>query len=263
MSFAQKFDKLIQSTDTIASMKIAERNWNPFKPIKSTNSTMTAVDGSIHHTDVSGLPITVQHAVAVDKFGTVGFEDTKVGFDLDEELIFLETKAVIHTLLKKPDRILADGSIYTIASQPALWEMYQQYMDELLNTTVCFISKSSLSKMSIKGPLTDAFYFSKGTSSAGFSNPIIDRKYSNCKAITSSFIRLADNAPLVKLELVGEHTEDEIKNVMNDISSTQIGGYPYELVLAHQQCLITKEDMDEIVSICGLSANEISRQVLK
>ena len=263
--FAPKLDTLLESQDTRASIQIAKEIWNSFKSIPSINHTMYGIDSSYGDAELSVLPLSAADAVAIDKFGNKVFEEASIGPHFTNiESSMLEIKAAIHTLLtKKPDRIAIDGSAYSAASNPVLWEMYRPHMDKLLDGTVCFISKSSLSMLNIHGPLTDAFYFTKGTSLAGFSNPVIDRKYSNCKAITSSFIRLADNTPLLKLELVGEHTADEVKNVINDISQAPIGGYPYELVLAHQECLITKEDMNEIVSICGLSANEISRQVLK
>ena len=265
ISYASNLDKLFQSQDTKASLDLATQNWNQYDPAPSINSIMVGIDSSYNTAEISTLPLNAADVVAIDKFGEVVFEEASVGLNFsDVESTILEVKAVIQTILsKKPDRIAVDGSAYSAASNPVLWEMYQPHMDKLLDGTVCFISKSSLSKLNFHGPLTDAFYFSKGTSKAGFSSPIVDRKYSNCKAITSSFIRLADNTPLLKLELVGEHTADEVKNVINDISQAPIGGYPYELVLAHQECLITKEDMNEIVSICGLSGNEISRQVLK
>ena len=99
--------------------------------------------------------------------------------------------------------------------------------------------------------------------SPGFSKIFVEKKYGSDKVISSTFVRLSDSTPIIKLEFLGEqHDENEIKSVMNKLYKTSIGGYPYALKLAHNNCKISDKELAKMVSLLGLS-NEIgSREVL-
>jgi len=74
---------------------------------------------------------------------------------------------------------------------------------------------------------------------------------------------LAESLPLIKIELLGsDYTNDDFKLILNKILKNSIGGYPYALKLAHNNCKISGKDLTKLASIHGLS-NEIgSREIL-
>ena len=79
----------------------------------------------------------------------------------------------------------------------------------------------------------------------------------------SIYARLSDSTPLIKIELLGDnHTEDEVKSILDKLYKASVGGYPYALKLAHNNCKISSADLAKLVSLYGIS-NEIgSREVL-
>ena len=74
---------------------------------------------------------------------------------------------------------------------------------------------------------------------------------------------MSDSTPIIKLEFLGgKHDNDEVKSIMNKLFKTSVGGYPYALKLAHNNCKISDKELGKMVSLLGLS-NEIgSREVL-
>jgi len=81
--------------------------------------------------------------------------------------------------------------------------------------------------------------------------------------ISSVFARLADSLPLIKIELLGSgYTDNDFKLILNKILNNSVGGYPYALKLAHNNCKISNKDLAKLARIHGLS-NEIgSREIL-
>jgi NurA-like 5'-3' nuclease len=63
--------------------------------------------------------------------------------------------------------------------------------------------------------------------------------------------------------LGANHTEDEIKSILDKMYKNSVGGYPYALKLAHNNCKISSTDLAKLVSLYGIS-NEIgAREVLE
>ena len=86
---------------------------------------------------------------------------------------------------------------------------------------------------------------------------------SKAPVISSVFARLAESLPLIKIELLGSgYTDNDFKFILNKILKNSIGGYPYALKLAHNNCTISGKDLAKLAGIHGLS-NEIgSREIL-
>ncbi len=101
------------------------------------------------------------------------------------------------------------------------------------------------------------------TKNPGFSKIFTEKRYGKDKIISSTYVRLSDSTPLIKLEILGDgHTESEVKDILNMLAKTSVGGYPYALKLAHNNCKISSNELAKMVSLLGLS-NEIgSREVL-
>jgi NurA-like 5'-3' nuclease len=101
------------------------------------------------------------------------------------------------------------------------------------------------------------------TKNPGFSKTFVEKKYGKDKIISSTFVRLSDSTPIIKLEFLGEnHDQVEIKSVMNKIFTNSVGGYPYALKLAHNNCKISDRELSKMVSLLGLSNEVGSREVL-
>ena len=110
----------------------------------------------------------------------------------------------------------------------------------------------------------DIFYYNHATITPGFSKIHEDSKFGNNMIISSVFARLAESLPLIKIELLGsDYTNDDFKLILNKILKNSVGGYPYALKLAHNNCKISGRDLTKLASIHGLS-NEIgSRAILE
>ncbi len=166
----------------------------------------------------------------------------------------------------KADLVLMDGSLYSqfLTRQKPL-------ANSLVNTitkknNVVFISKTSNTKKQFEdlGAIAgDIFYYNHATVSPGFSKIHEDTKFGNDMIISSVFARLAESLPLIKIELLGSgYADNDFKLILNKILNNSIGGYPYALKLAHNNCKISGKDLTKLASIHGLS-NEIgSREVL-
>ncbi len=164
------------------------------------------------------------------------------------------------------DLVLMDGSLYSqfLTRQKSL-------ADSLVNTitkknNVVFISKTSNTKKQFEdlGAIAgDIFYYNHATVSPGFSKIHEDLKFGNDMIISSVFARLSESLPLIKIELLGSgYDNNDFKLILNKILKNSVGGYPYALKLAHNNCKISGKDLTKLASIHGLS-NEIgSREVL-
>ena len=194
------------------------------------------------------------------------FESSRIS---NPELASLASKMEIDACqesVDKADLVLMDGSLYSqfLTRQKPL-------ANSLVNTitkknNVIFISKTSNTKKQFEnlGAIAgDIFYYNHATVSPGFSKIHEDAKFGNDMIISSVFARLAESLPLIKIELLGSgYADNDFKLILNKILNNSIGGYPYALKLAHNNCKISGKDLAKLASIHGLS-NEIgSREVL-
>ena len=164
------------------------------------------------------------------------------------------------------DLVLMDGSLHSqfMTRQSSLDVQVVRTMTKKNN--VIFIAKTSNTKKQFEelGSLAgDIFYYNHVTNGPGFSKIFVEKKYGSDKVISSTFVRLSDSTPIIKLEfLEKDYGDNEIKSVMNKLYKTSVGGYPYALKLAHNNCKISDKELGKMVSLLGLS-NEIgSREVL-
>jgi NurA-like 5'-3' nuclease len=160
-----------------------------------------------------------------------------------------------------------DGSLYSqfLTRQKSLSDSLVNIITKKNN--VVFISKTSNTKKQFEnlGAIAgDIFYYNHATVTSGFSKIHEDQKFGNDMIISSVFARLAESLPLIKIELLGSgYTYNDFKLILNKILKNSVGGYPYALKLAHNNCKISNKDLAKLASIHGLS-NEIgSREILE
>jgi len=250
-------------------VKQAKSNWIDFSPTKQ-DVDAAGIDSSFNSTKFQGAELWAVTAVSVKSDGEILVDLHEHGLDSNPELASLASKMEIDACqesVDKADLVLMDGSLYSqfLTRQKSL-------ANSLVNTitkrnNVVFISKTSNTKKQFEnlGAIAgDIFYYNHATISPGFSKIHEDPKFGSDMIISSVFARLAESLPLIKIELLGSgYDNDDFKLILNKILKNSIGGYPYALKLAHNNCKISNKDLSKLASIHGLS-NEIgSRKVLE
>ena len=250
-------------------VKQAKSNWIDFSPTKQ-DVDAAGIDSSFNSTKFQGAELWAVTAVSVKSDGEILVDLHEHGLDSNPELASLASKMEIDACqesVDKADLVLMDGSLYSqfLTRQKSL-------ASSLVNTitkrnNVVFISKTSNTKKQFEnlGAIAgDIFYYNHATISPGFSKIHEDPKFGSNMIISSVFARLAESLPLIKIELLGSgYDNDDFKLILNKILKNSIGGYPYALKLAHNNCKISNKDLSKLASIHGLS-NEIgSRKVLE
>ena len=254
-----KFEQILQK---------AQANWNEFTPIKE-NVITAGIDSSFNNTKFQGIELWATTAVSIKTDGEVlvDLHDSGLGSDIDLSRIAskMEIDACEKTV-DEVDLVLMDGSLHSqfMTRQSALDAQVVKTMNKKKN--VIFIAKTSNTKKQFEnlGSLAgDIFYYNHVTNGPGFSEVFVEKNYGLDKIISSTFVRLSDSTPIIKLEFLGgKHDNDEVKSIMNKLFKTSVGGYPYSLKLAHNNCKISDKELGKMVSLLGLS-NEIgSREVL-
>ena len=246
----------------------ARKNWVEFTPTKE-NSSIAGIDSSFNNTKFQGIELWATTAVSIKSDGEilVDLHDSGLGSDTDLSRIAsrMEIDACEKTI-DEVDLVLMDGSLHSqfMTRQSSLDALVVKMMKKKDN--VIFIAKTSNTKKQFEdlGSLAgDIFYYNHVSNNPGFSKIFIEKKYGSEKTIASTFVRLGNSTPIIKLEFLGEqHDETEIKKIMNKLYKSSVGGYPYALKLAHNNCKISDKELAKMVSLLGLS-NEIgSREVL-
>ena len=249
-------------------IKQAKAHWIDFSPTKQ-DVVAAGIDSSFNSTKFQGAELWAVTAVSVKSDGEILVDLHEHGLNSNPELASLASKMEIHACeesVDEADLVLMDGSLYSqfLTRQKSLANSLVNIITK--NNNVVFISKTSNTKKQFEDlePIAgDIFYYNHATTSPGFSKIHEDSKFGNNMIISSVFARLAESLPLIKIELLGsDYTNDDFKLILNKILKNSIGGYPYALKLAHNNCKISGKDLTKLASIHGLS-NEIgSREIL-
>ena len=254
-----KFDQILQK---------ARENWADYIPIKEEAVT-AGIDSSFNNTKFQGIELWATTAVSVKSDGEVLVDLHQSGLGAADDISSIASKMEIEACEKtvdSVDMVLMDGSLHSqlMTRQANLGSLIVRTMKKKDN--VIFVAKTSNTRKQFEklGSLAgDIFYYNHVTNNPGFSKIFVEKKYGTDKTISSTFVRLSNSTPIIKLEFLGEHhDEDKIKSTMNKLYKTSVGGYPYSLKLAHNNCKISDKELSKMVSLLGLS-NEIgSREVL-
>ncbi|MBS1269044.1 MAG: DNA double-strand break repair nuclease NurA [Nitrosopumilus sp.] len=247
----------------------ARSNWVEFSPTKEEVVT-AGIDSSFNNTKFQGIELWATTAVSIKSDGDVLVDLHDSGLGSDTDLSRIASKMEIDACEKTVDQVdlvLMDGSLHSqfMTRQSTLNSQVVKTMTKKNN--VIFIAKTSNTKKQFEeldSLAGDIFYYNHVTNGPGFSKIFVEKKYGSDKVISSTFVRLSDSTPIIKLEFLGkDYGDNEIKSVMNKLYKTSVGGYPYALKLAHNNCKISDKELGKMVSLLGLS-NEIgSREVLR
>jgi len=254
-----KFDQILQK---------ARDNWIEFMPTKEEVVT-AGIDSSFNNTKFQGIELWATTAVSVKSDGEILVDLHKSGLGSADDISSIASKMEIEACEKTVDdvdMVLMDGSLHSqlMTRQANLGASIVRIMKKKDN--VIFIAKTSNTKKQFEnlGSLAgDIFYYNHVTNKPGFSKIFVEKKYGADKIISSTFVRLSDSTPIIKLEFLGDqHDENKVKAIMNKLYKTSVGGYPYALKLAHNNCKISDKELGKMVSLLGLSNEKGSREVL-
>ena len=247
----------------------AKSNWIDFSPTKQ-DVTAAGIDSSFNSTKFQGAELWAVTAVSVKSDGEILVDLHEHGLDSNTELSSLASKMEIDACIESVDKtelVLMDGSLYSqfLTRQKSLTDSLVSTITKKNN--VIFISKTSNTKKQFEdlGAIAgDIFYYNHATITPGFSKIHEDSRFGKNMIISSVFARLVESLPLIKIELLGSgYTDNDFKSILNKILKNSVGGYPYALKLAHNNCKISSKDLAKLAGIHGLS-NEIgSREILE
>ena len=244
----------------------AKSNWIDFSPTKQ-DVVAAGIDSSFNSTKFQGAELWAVTAVSVKSDGEILVDLHEHGLDSNTELSSLASKMEIDACIESVDKtelVLMDGSLH---SHFLKREKTGPLVDAITKKkNVIFISKTSNTKKQFEemGSIAgDIFYYNHATVSPGFSKIHEDSRFGKNMIISSVFARLVESLPLIKIELLGSgYTDNDFKLILNKILKNSVGGYPYTLKLAHNNCKISGKDLAKLAGIHGLS-NEIgSREIL-
>jgi len=197
-----------------------------------------------------GMPTTVENEVIA--YNTQRYLES-IGMNFEYELaVEISEKDYIALIDNSALAMIYDG-IHK-KEQPFI-----EYAKDLINKgNVIFIAKTSESNSDLQGSVGDIYYYTKYTSKAGVSKVRYDQL-----GVSVFYARLADWAPVIKIEVPGQINESEAFRIADMLHSVSVNGYPYPLLLAHKTCKITEEDMKTAEVLLGLSGEPSAREVLR
>jgi NurA-like 5'-3' nuclease len=251
--------------------------WNDYEPAPKECESV-GVDSSWNKRSFQGLDLYVVDAVSVDsKNEILGVEwDTGLRIIrsemLESKALFMESRVTETAIEKKDvDIISIDGSLASrfINNKP---DDIMRILDILKRkNNVIYVSKNSDTKTqfaSMGSKAADIFYFNHiSNSSAGFSTPFVNNQTNQEHGnIIEIYARLKECTPLTKIEIsdmtASQINNAEIKKILDMLSFHTVSGYPYCLKLAHQNCKISKRDIDRLVGFYRLNNEAESRDPL-
>ncbi len=257
-------------------MKLAKETWHEHE-IEETESDLTGIDSSWNFIPYQGFYLYAVDAVSTKGDGSYAVPPAfVVGLDtltikLGDKMVTSPTLALesigmeyeselTKASLTKADLVLVDGSIlarYYDRKQKKEGAYYEFIKELLKEKNLVFISKTSYSNVVLDGALGDIFYYNKATTGTGYSEPRLDPA-----GVTTSYARLAEHSPCIKLEVPGRVDEGRVRELLGHCKTGSIDGYPYVLREAHQRGKIRKDDLEKLANELGLAAEIGGREVL-
>lgn len=270
-------EQIVNSVDSERQgelIRAAGEMWREYRP-REVQANPAGIDSSWNVSSHHGFYAYAVDAVSVLADGTYAAEPKyEVGIDsmlvaegreiISNPSLWLESRGMRYehdlSVESSGKHVLIDGSVLARFYDMRTRKMttFLDYASDLMSMeNITFVAKTSTSNSILNGVVGDMHYFTRATSTSGFSTPIHDRN-----GITVTYVRLSDHTPVLRVEVPGTANESEIKGIMDMLSTRAYGGYPYVLRVAHERCKISNSDMEIIEGALGLSGEASSREVL-
>jgi len=243
----------------------ASSRWVPYEPTPEKCES-AGIDSSWNKRALQGLQLYVVDAVAVTSANKI------LSAEWDHDIVgsaradFLESKAmemeasVAQQAAGKVDIACIDGSLVSRllrATPEAAFEMVKKC------DTCIFVSKSSESRSqfgNMGSRAGDIYYYGHASNRAGFSLPV--QAQFRHAPLYEVYARLRDHTPLIRIEILGAVSKQEVSRILDRLRYHSVSGYPYSLKLAHNACKISNEDIDRLASIFSLQNEQGARDAL-
>ncbi len=250
------------------------KNWIDYKPHQDVLEVV-GIDSSFNRPAISGFNIGAVSCVAENSQREEYYAAHKIirQHDLSEVSRELEATA-IRNIANRDDvtLLLVDGSIFSFLTNGNLSQMLEPVIDKLRRHKVLFVSKTSNAKSDLTKdlPCADIFYWNRLTATTGFSVPLVDTSFGTNKQIISTYVRLEEHSPVLKMEMLATNDTTEMRNdptmeickALDKMAGICLDGYPAPLRHAHEDVKISSEDIDEAETIWGFSHFMGSREPL-
>ena len=243
----------------------ASSRWISYEPVPEICESV-GIDSSWNRRPFQGLQLYVVDAVAVTSTNRI------LSMEWEEDIVstarseLLESRAMTmeaslaQNSTGKADSICIDGSLVS-----RLMKSRPEAATEIVKKcgACIFISKTSESRLQfgqMGSKAGDIYYYGHICKNSGFCVPVETRF---CHApLFEIYARLRDHTPIIRIEIMNNASEQEVKSILNKLRYHSIAGYPYCLKLAHNTCKITNEDIDRLASIYGLQNEQGARDAL-
>jgi NurA-like 5'-3' nuclease len=273
---AERNLSIIRNSNYQQIMDAAMSCWHGYEPTPK-NCESIGVDSSWNKRSFQGLDLYVVDALAVNSENEILAAEWDTGLNiirnemLESKALFMESIVTENATKKRDiDIISVDGSLASRIRKNNEEDITQITHVIKKNNKVIFVSKNSDTKTqfgSLGAKAADIYYFNHIGNSAGFSAPFqniqTNQRHGN---IIEMYARLKECTPMLKIEIsdlnIGQINNAEVKKLLDMLSFHTVAGYPYCLKLAHQNCKITKRDMDRIIGLYGLKNEAKSRDPL-
>jgi hypothetical protein len=243
----------------------ASSRWVPYEPSQEKCES-AGVDSSWNKRAFQGLYLYVIDAVAVTSANDILAAEWDQDISGSARSDFLESKAmameasIAQKAANRVDMVCVDGSLVSRLlnwSPSAATETARRYGSSV------FISKSSESRLQF-GPMGstagDIYYYGHRGKGAGFTIPI-EAQFRHVP-LFEVYARLRDHTPILRIEVIGEPSEQEMTEILDRLRYHSVAGYPYCLKLAHNTCKVSNEDIDRLASIFSLQHEQGARDAL-
>jgi hypothetical protein len=200
---------------------------------------------------------------STNKILAIAWEEDMAGSarsELLESRAMIMEASVAQKVAGKADSICVDGSLVS-----RLTKSRPEAVSETVKKcrSCIFISKTSESRLQfghMGSKAGDIYYYGHTCKEAGFSVPV---ETQFCHApLYEVYARLRDHTPIIRIEIMSNASEQEVRSTLNKLRYHSVAGYPHCLKLAHNTCKITNEDIDRLASIYGLQNEQGARDAL-
>lgn len=263
-------EQIMGSLDRDSKHVLADaiKGWNEYEP-ESTQVPLTlGIDGSYNNSKYQGVDLWVASGIAARPDGSTHTSTgPEMGYARNSQPAEVMQRLEIEACEKSIDSVeivLMDGSLHAgLGTMDAVMRNRLVRVVEKNKKKIVFMSKTSDANHEFKATAGDIYYYSKASNEMGFSDILVKESPHGGLQISSTYVRLAHSAPLVKIEILGKIGNDNIQDLMSNLFGQSVGGYPSALRQAHNLCTITNEDVEKITRIMGTKGLVGSRGALE
>jgi hypothetical protein len=243
----------------------ASSRWVSYDP-SPAKCESAGIDSSWNKRSLQGLHLYVVDAVAVTSANRILAAEWDHDIAGSARADFLETKAmameasVAQKSAGKVDIVCVDGSLVS-----RLLKSTADMASEMVKKcgSCIFVSKSSESRLqfgNMGSRAGDIYYYGHASRGAGFSVPV-ETQFRHAP-LYEVYARLRGHTPMVRIEILGGASRQEVTKILDRLRYHSVAGYPYCLKLAHNNCKISNEDIDRLASIFSLQHEQGARDAL-